>query len=151
LIDLTTGDAFIIAIPDPAEVRQPHALLAFTLAGDLAAHGPFDGEPAAASHAPHLAMTDPTVATTRPMPLHPDQPILPDDTWFAVPDPLTRVARPVLADIRTTVLVLWTVPAGCWPPSARSAATPPPTRASYRHVGQEVPSGAGRKRPVGRR
>jgi hypothetical protein len=107
LIDLASGDAFTIAILDSVEVRQPHALLAFTPAGDLSAHGPFDGEPAAASHAPGLAMTDPTVAATRPVPLHqPDQPTLPDDAWFAVPDPLARVARPALADTRTTVLVL---------------------------------------------
>jgi hypothetical protein len=107
LIDLTTGDAFTIAILDSVEVRQPHALLAFTLAGDLSAHGLFDGEPAAANHAPHLAMTDPAVAATRPVPLHqPDQPTLPDEAWFAVPDPLARLARPALADTRTTVLVL---------------------------------------------
>ncbi len=107
LVDLASGDAFTVAVLDSVEVRDPYALLAFTTGVELAAHGPFDGEQAAASYAPQLAMTDAAVAATRPMPLHhPDQPAVPDDAWRPVPADLARVARPALADARTAALVL---------------------------------------------
>jgi hypothetical protein len=77
---------------------------AFTTDGELSAHGPFDGQPAAASHAPHLAMADATVAATRAMPLHhPNQPVIPADAWLAVP---TDLARPAPLDARAAALVL---------------------------------------------
>ena len=107
LVDLASGDAFTVAVLDSVEVRDPYALLAVTTGGDLAAHGPFDGEQAAASYTPQLAMTDAAVAATRPMPLHhPDQPAVPDDVWRPVPAELARLARPALADARTAALVL---------------------------------------------
>jgi hypothetical protein len=107
LIDIASGDTFTIAYLDSLEVRAPHALLVFTVDGELSAHGPFDGEIAAASHAPYLAMTDASVAATRPMPLHhPDQPALPDDAWLPVPAELAHAARPAITDARATALVL---------------------------------------------
>jgi hypothetical protein len=107
LVDLASGDAFTVAVLDSVEVRDPYALLAFTTGGDLAAHGPFGGEQAAASYAPRLAMTDAAVAATRPMPLHhPDQPAVPDGIWHPVPADLARLARPALTDARTAALVL---------------------------------------------
>jgi hypothetical protein len=107
LVDLESGDMFTVAIMDSLEVREPYTLLAFTAGGELAAHGPFDGQPAAASYAPRLAMTDAAVAATRPMPLHhPDQPLLPDDAWLPVPAELARLARPALVDARAAALVL---------------------------------------------
>jgi len=107
LVDLGSGDTFTVAIMDSLEVREPHTLLAFTTGGDLAAHGPFGGEQAAASYAPRLAMTDAAVAATRPMPLHhPDQPAVPDAIWHPVPADLARLARPALTNARTAALVL---------------------------------------------
>jgi len=107
LVDLASGDAFTVAVLDSVEVRDPHALLAFTTGGELAAHGPFDGEHAAASYAPQLAMADAAVAATRPMPLHhPDQPKVPDDAWRPVPAELARLARPALTDARAALVLL---------------------------------------------
>jgi hypothetical protein len=107
LVDLDSGDTFTVAIMDSIEVREPHALLAFTTGGDLAAHGPFNGEPAAGSYAPDLAMTDATIAATRPVPLHhPDQQTLPDDAWLTVPAALAQAARSTLVDTRAAALVL---------------------------------------------
>jgi hypothetical protein len=107
LIDIASGDTFTIAYLDSLELRDPHALLVFTVDGELSTHGPFDGEIAAASHAPHLAMIDATVAATRPMPLHhPDQPALPDDAWLPVPAELAHAARPAITDARAAALVL---------------------------------------------
>jgi hypothetical protein len=107
LVDLDSGDMFTVAIMDSLEVREPYTLLAFTAGGELAAHGPFDGQPAAVSYAPHLAMADATVAATRPIPLHhPGQPALPDEAWLAVPAEFARLARPALLDARAAALVL---------------------------------------------
>jgi hypothetical protein len=107
LVDLGSGDMFTVAIIDSLEVREPHTLLAFTLGGELAAHGPFDGQPAAASFAPHLAMADAAVAATRAMPLHhPDQPVIPADAWLAMPAELAHRAHPALLEARAAALVL---------------------------------------------
>jgi hypothetical protein len=52
-------------------------------------------------------MNDATVAATRAMPLHhPDQPVIPDDAWLAVPAQLARLAHPALLDARAAALVL---------------------------------------------
>jgi hypothetical protein len=107
LVDLASGDAFTVAVMESLEVREPHTLLAFTTGGELAAHGPFDGEPAAESYAPHLATADATVAATRAMPLHhPDQPDIPDDAWLAIPPQYATLAHPALLDARAAALVL---------------------------------------------
>jgi hypothetical protein len=83
LYDLTSGDAVTIALLDSVEARHAHALLAAHRDGTLRVHGPFDGETAAERHAPALAMTDPSIAATLPLPLHHpgggDLP--PDDAW----------------------------------------------------------------------
>jgi hypothetical protein len=107
LSDIASGDTFTVAILDSLEMRQPHTLLAFATGCEIAAHGPFDGQSAAADYAPQLAMTDPRVAATRPTPLHhPDQTTLPDDTWIGIPADLARAAHPALTDAAAAVLVL---------------------------------------------
>jgi hypothetical protein len=107
LRDLASGDLFTVAILDSLEMRDPHALLAFTTAGDLAAYGPFDGETAAANHAAQLALANPDIAATRPMPLHhPNRPDLTDEAWKPVPPEYARAARPALVDAPTIALVL---------------------------------------------
>jgi hypothetical protein len=107
LADLDSGDTFTVAIMDSLEVREPHTLLAFTTDADLTAHGPFNGQPAAETYAPHLAMTAATIAATRAIPLHhPDQPTLPDNAWLPIPATLAQGARPALVDARATALVL---------------------------------------------
>lgn len=83
LYDLGTGDAVTIALLDSIEASRAHALLVLHRDGTLHVHGPFDGEDAAAAHAPVLATADPSVAATLPLPLHHpgggDLP--PDDAW----------------------------------------------------------------------
>ena len=96
-----------LAVLDSCEMREPHTLLAFTVDGDLAAHGPFNGEPAAASYAAHVALHHADIAATRPIPLHhPDQPILPDSAWIPVPASLAGAARPAATQSRAVALVL---------------------------------------------
>jgi hypothetical protein len=79
LIDLGSGDIVTLAVLDSQEMREPHTLLAFTVDGELAGHGPCNGEPAAASFAAHLALQHPHRASTpqgtgSPCPLHPAAP-----------------------------------------------------------------------------
>lgn len=83
LYDLATGDALTIALLDSIEAHRAHALLALRRDGTPSIHGPFDGESAAAAHAPGLAMSDPSVAATLPLPLHHpgDGDLPPDDAW----------------------------------------------------------------------
>jgi len=101
--DLHSGDAFTAAILDPSELREPHALLAVSVAAELLAYGPFDGTQAAANAAPILALTLAEIRATRPVPLHrPEQPSLPDSTWCDLPSELTDL-RPAPHDARHAV------------------------------------------------
>jgi hypothetical protein len=83
LYDLATGDAITIALLDSIEAHRAHALLVLRRDGTPCVHGPFDGESAAAAHAPTVALTDPSVAATLPLPLHHpgDGELPPDDAW----------------------------------------------------------------------
>jgi hypothetical protein len=107
LRDLASGDLFSVAIIDSLEMREPHALLTFTISAELTAHGPFENETTAAGYAPELVMDDSTIAASRPVPLHhPDQPCPPLDRWLPVPPALAEAARPALADAPGVALVL---------------------------------------------
>jgi len=82
--DLATRDALTPALLDSIEASHTHALLVLHRHGTLSLHSPFDGETAAAAHAPALTTTDQTTtAATLPLPLHHrasgDQP--PNDAW----------------------------------------------------------------------
>jgi hypothetical protein len=94
LYDLDSGDVFTVAILDSAEARDAHALLALHRDDTLTVHGPFDGETTAACGAPALALADPTVAATLPLPLHhPGSGALPpDDAWRPLPPLPTSTA-----------------------------------------------------------
>jgi hypothetical protein len=83
LYDLATGDAVTIALLDSIEAHRAHALLVLRRDGTPSIHGPFDGEGAAAAHAPALTTADPSVAATLPLPLHHpgDGALPPDDAW----------------------------------------------------------------------
>ena len=95
LQDPASGDLFTVQLIDSHDMRDIHILLAFTSTRALTAHGPFAGEPAADTYAPHLAMSDPTVAATRTMPLHrPADPYVADDLWKPVPPAWANTARP---------------------------------------------------------
>ncbi len=110
LYDLASGDTITIALLDSIEARHAHALLAVHRDGTLRVHGPFDGETAAARHAPALAMADLSVAATLPLPLHHpgggDLP--PDDAWRPRHHqvPMTSTAAPVHAQPAPAALVL---------------------------------------------
>jgi hypothetical protein len=107
LIDLGSGDIVSLAVLDSHEMREPRILLAFTVDGDLSGHGPFNGEPAAASFAAQLALQHVDIAAARPITLHhPDQPNLPDSAWAPVPPSLADAARPATAESRAVALVL---------------------------------------------
>jgi hypothetical protein len=75
---------------------------------DKTAHGPFEGDHAAAGYAPRLAAADPTVVATGPAALHPtDQPAVPEDAWGALPAEIAVSAHATPgADAPVTVLVL---------------------------------------------
>jgi hypothetical protein len=110
LYHLTSGDAVTIALLDSIEARQAHALLAAHRDGTLSVHGPFDGETAAERHAPALAMTDPSITATLPLPLHHpgggDLP--PDDAWRALHQqaPIITTVAAALAQPAPAALVL---------------------------------------------
>jgi hypothetical protein len=107
LVDLSSGDTFTVADLDSVEVREPYTLLAFTVGGELAAHGRFDGDPAAESYAPRLAMTEAAMAATRPVALHdPGQLDMPDGSWFAIPAHPACATVATIGDARAAVLVL---------------------------------------------
>jgi hypothetical protein len=108
LTDLGSGDIVTLAVIDSLEVRDPYTLLAFTADGALTAHGPFEGDHAAAGYAPSLAATDPTVVATGPAALHPpDQPAVPEDAWGPLPAEIAASAHATpAADAPVTVLVL---------------------------------------------
>ena len=108
LIDIRSGDGFTVAIMDSLEMRDPYALIAVTRDGELSAYGAFEGETAAASHAPDLVMADTSVVATCTMPLrHRDRLALPADAWGSMPVPLAQRVRPaVAAAARAAALVL---------------------------------------------
>jgi hypothetical protein len=99
LYDLATGDAVTIALLDSIEARHAHGLLAAHRDGTLRVHGPFDGETAAERYAPALAMTDPSVAATLPLPMHhPGSGDLPpDDAWRPLHHQVTVSTTPAAA------------------------------------------------------
>jgi hypothetical protein len=92
LYDLATGDAVTIALLDSIEASHAHALLVLHRDGTIHVHGPFGGEVVATAHAPGLAMTDPSIAATLPLPLHhPGRGDLPpDDAWRPLHQQTTR-------------------------------------------------------------
>ncbi|WP_346535530.1 hypothetical protein [Micromonospora sp. DPT] len=107
LIDIGSRDAFSLALLDTAEDRQPHALLAVTSGAVLALHGPIAGRAAAADYAPHLALHDPDVAATTPVPLyHPDQPRIGCNEWLTVPPDIASAARTTAPTTGSVALVL---------------------------------------------
>jgi hypothetical protein len=109
LIEPASGDAVTIAIVDMHTPRQPHALLAVSTAVAVTGHGPFGSQRAARRHGRHVAATDPSVAATRPVPLHhPDLPTLAGDAWTAIPDVIAAHLRPghVAGPARSLLLLL---------------------------------------------
>jgi len=107
LVDLASGDTVTLAVMDSLEHRDPYALLAATVDGALAAHGPFHGGQSAAGHAPLLAAADPAVFATCAVALHPaDQPNLPDDAWLPLPADLAPAAHPAPTDTTAAAVVV---------------------------------------------
>jgi hypothetical protein len=107
LRDMQTGDMITLAVLDSLEIRDPYALLAVSIGGELGAHGPTSGPAAAGSHAAALALDSTTLAVTRPVPLHdPAATALPATCWVDLPPDLAAALRPALDNARTTVLVL---------------------------------------------
>lgn len=106
LVDLHTGDTCTLAILDSVEVRDPHALLILTATGEVTVHGPATGAIAAEGHAAHLALTDTTVAASRPVPLHdPATTALPDTVWADLP-PMPVAPAAVDGDVRAVAVLL---------------------------------------------
>lgn len=106
LTDLATGDTISLAYLDSLEIDTPAALLTWT-GGLLAAHGPFDGLPAARQYGFDLAMADRAVAVTQPIPLLPpaDRDIT-TDTWQPVMPSAMTGTRAAVCDTPTVVTVL---------------------------------------------
>ncbi|MFC4148049.1 hypothetical protein ACFO0M_17475 [Micromonospora mangrovi] len=107
LIDISSRDAFSVALLDTDEDPQPHALLAVTTDAALSLHGPIRGRAAAADYAPHLAMRDARVAATTPAALHhPDTPTIRPDEWLTVPPDIASAAHTPPGDTTSVGLVL---------------------------------------------
>jgi hypothetical protein len=112
LVDLDSGDTVTVAVIDSLENRDPHALLAVTADGAMAAYGPFADDQAASRYAPALVLpgaedADDAIIATCPAALHPtDQPALPGTAWRAIPDEIAASAHPAPGETGAAVLVL---------------------------------------------
>jgi hypothetical protein len=107
LIDIDSGDAITLALLDSHEIREPHVLLAVTTGVAVTAHGPFNGNTAAANHAPLLAINDERIAATRPLRLHhPHHTTIAALGWVDIPEPLLAGLRPADLNTRSVTLLL---------------------------------------------
>lgn len=107
LTDIDSGDQLSLGVLDSLEVNDPYVLLAISTGDQLSAHGPFDGEPAAASHAAWLAASDTNLLATRPAPLLPaDQARHLDQMWLQIPARFASTVQPADPEIPPVVLVV---------------------------------------------
>ncbi|RKN46162.1 hypothetical protein [Micromonospora endolithica] len=107
LIDISSRDAFSLALLDTAEDRQPHALLAATTDATLSLHGPLAGSATACDYAPHLAMHNADIAATTPAALHhPDTTTIDTSEWLTIPPDIAAAAHTQTPDTTSVGLVL---------------------------------------------
>ena len=134
MTDVASGDSFTVALMDSVEDTSTHVLTAFDLDCQITAHGPFGGENAAVSYAPHLVMARGDIAATRSLRLHsPDVTALPADAWTAMPPEIAEAAYPALVDAPAAIAVLFDrqrhlfCAVGPFPADASAADWPLPT------------------------
>ncbi|MFB9544986.1 hypothetical protein ACFFR1_15745 [Micromonospora sagamiensis] len=107
LTDIASRDIITLAVMDSHEEAVPHALLAVTVDTELRAYGPFAGSSTAGAYAARLALAQPDVVATRPVPLHcPSERDIPSTAWIDAPHTMADMVTARPADTAVTCLIL---------------------------------------------